>query len=103
MMLMGRVSTVVRRLREADADTRGRVMVLPKDLSLARRVVLSKGLLARLTGREVDSVAIVVVVVAVVVGHASSPRHRSWLTIRLRIWLLIPCSRLSCLARHWMS
>ena len=93
MMLTGKASTVVRRLREADADTRCRVMVLPKDLSLVRRVVLSKGLLARITGREVDSVAIMVVVVAAVVGPASSPRHRWWLTIRLRIWLLIPCGR----------
>ena len=101
MMLTGMANTMVRRLREVDADTLGRVMVLPKDLSLVRRVVLSRGLLARTTGREVDSVAIVVAVVVDVVGSASRPRHRSWLTIRLRIWLSIPCGRLSCLARQW--
>ena len=101
MMLTGKASTVVRRLREEDADTLGRVMVLPKDHSWVRQAVLSKGLLDRTIDREVDSVAIVVAVVVDVVGPASRPRHRSWMTIRLRIWLLIPFGRLSCLARLW--
>ena len=74
MMLTGLASTVVHRLREVDADTLGRVMALLKDLSLVRRVVLSRGLLARITGIEVDSVAIVVAAVVDVVGPASRLR-----------------------------
>jgi hypothetical protein len=105
MMFTEKANTVVRRLREVDADTPGKVMVRMRDHSLARRVVSSRGLRARTTGREVATVAIVVAVVVdgvvVVVGFASRPQHRSWLTRPLRIWLLILCSRLSCLARRW--
>ena len=104
-MLMVMANTVVRRLREVDADTPGKAMVPRRDHSLARRVVSSRGLRAQTTGIEVVTVAIVVAVVVdgvvVVVGFASRPQHRSWLTRSLRIWLLILCSRLSCLARRW--
>jgi hypothetical protein len=80
MMFSEKANTVVRRLREVDADTPGKVMVPMRDHSLARRVVLSRGLRARTTDREVVTVAIVVAVVVdgvvVAVGFASRPQHR---------------------------
>ena len=97
MILIGMANTVDCLLREVDVVMPGRVMVLLRDHFSALRVVLSRELQARTTGREVATVVIVVVVV----GIADSLRHRSLLTIRLLIWRPIPFSRPNCLARRW--
>ena len=75
-MCMVKVNTEVCRRWVAAVVMLGRVMVLLTDHSLDRRVVLSRELLAQTTGREVDTVGIVVAVAVVVVGTANSIRHR---------------------------